>query len=92
MPVFRLSNGKNLTKSKLNSVLKITFPSKKISCKSFRSGIPSIMANFPDIMNDKHVMGWGRWKSSSFLRYQKFDLKQKKWVFKKLAKILLKGK
>ena len=88
LPVFRLANGSNLTIKKLNTVLHVTFPNGKISCKSFRSAIPSILANYPDLMNDRHVMGWGRWKSSSFLRYQQFDLKQKKWVFKKLAKIL----
>ena len=92
LPVFRLSNGSNLTKNKLNSILHLIFPNEKISCKSFRSGIPSILADFPDLMNDKHVMGWGRWKSSSFLRYQIFDLKQKKWAFKKMSNILMQHK
>ena len=91
LPVFRLFNGSNLTKNNLNKVLNTIFPNKKISCKSFRSAIPSILANFPNLMNDRHVMGWGRWKSSSFLRYQKFKIKQKKWVFKKMSNILTKS-
>jgi len=36
------------------------------------------------------MMGWGRWKTKAFLTYQKFRKKQKKWVFKKISRALLK--
>ena len=44
------------------------------------------------LLNDKHVMGWGRWKSKTFTRYQKFKINQRKWVFKKVGRILNKSK
>ena len=83
-----MSSGKNLMKQTINKVLKNSFKNSNLSSKSFRAAIPSILANFPKLINDKHVMGWGRWKSKVFSRYQKFKTKQRKWVFKKLCHIL----
>jgi hypothetical protein len=93
MPVFRLKNGSNITKQFLNSLLKKILSTEKhnISCKSFRCGIPSSLGNSPEIANDQHIKGWGRWNSKSFLRYEHYGLYQKKWVYDKVVMSLLKN-
>ena len=90
-PVFRLNSGKNITKTFLNAILSDAFQKekRKISCKSFRCGIPSSLGNLPEIANDQHIKGWGRWNSSSFLRYEHFGMNQKKWIFQKIVLSLL---
>ena len=88
-PVFSIGTTKNLTQRKLNVFLKESFPKRKFSGHSFRFGVPSSLADFPNIANDWHVMGWGRWRSNMFLKYQKRTKKQSKWIFKKIEKALL---
>ena len=88
-PVFKTGLKKNLTQRKINTFLKTQFPKNRFSGHSFRAGVPSSLADFPNIANDWHVMGWGRWRSSIFLKYQNRTKKQSKWVFKKIEKALL---
>jgi len=88
-PVFAIGENINLIQKNLNKFLKMAFPKNKFSGHSFRAGVPSSLADFPNIANDWHVMGWGRWRSSIFLNYQKRTKKQSKWVFKKNEKCLL---
>ena len=88
-PVFMVSKKQNLTQRKVNEFLKKTFKENKFSGHSFRAGVPSSLADFPNIANDWHVMGWGRWRSNIFLKYQNRTKKQSKWVFKKIEKCLL---
>jgi len=78
-----------LPKRFINKFLKVNFPKKDLSGHSFRAGIPSSVS--PDLVNDLHIMGWGRWKTKAFLSYQKFKFKQKKWVFRKIVKGLTKN-
>jgi hypothetical protein len=94
MPVFRLKNGLNITKKFINNILKNCFTNRKhkISCKSFRCGIPSSLGNAPDIANDQHIKGWGRWNSNAFLRYEHFGFRQKKWIYDKIVMALLRKK
>jgi hypothetical protein len=90
-PFFRFLSGRNITVKKINKMLAKIFPPTtqlKISGHSFRSGLISSAANFPDIVNDPHVKGWGRWKSNSFLRYELLDCEQKRWIFNKLTQKL----
>jgi len=47
-PFFRLNENVPLTKRFLNNYLKEKFPGKNLSGHSFRSGIPSTIANFPE--------------------------------------------
>jgi hypothetical protein len=91
-PVFRISDQKFLTKRFINKFLNNILPGKKISCHSFRYTIPSLIANFPDLTNELHAAAWGRWRSKAFSSYMKFKVKQKKWVFRKIEKALLKSK
>ena len=87
-PVFRLDNGKNLTKRIINKGLEHIFNSKKISCKSFRAGIPSLLSLYPELIKEKHAKSWGRWKSKAFHKYQKFQYKKRKWIFKKISEAI----
>ncbi len=80
-PVFRFASGRNITGKKINKMLKKLFPTStglKISGHSFRSGLISSAANYPDIISDPHVKGWGRWHSHTFLRYELLDCEQKR--------------
>jgi len=88
-PVFAVDRLCNLTQRKVNNFLKKSFPNNKFSGHSFRAGVPSSLADFPNIANDWHVMGWGRWRSNIFLKYQNRTKEQSKWVFKKIEKCLL---
>ena len=87
--VFAISKKLNLTQKVVNTFLKKEFPKNKFSGHSFRAGVPSSLADFPNIANDWHVMGWGRWRSKIFLKYQNRTKKQSKWVFDKIENCLL---
>ena len=84
LPVFRFGQTKFLTQKVINNFLKKWFPDSHISGHSFRAGIPTSIANFPDLTNDNHAMGWGRWRSKAFSSYQKAKKKQKNGFFIKL--------
>ena len=88
-PVFRLEPHTFLTQKDINSFLKSSFKNLYIRGHSFRAGIPTSIANFPDIANDNHIMGWGRWRSKIFSTYQKAKKNQKRWIFRKIEKALL---
>ncbi len=94
MPVFTFDSGKFLTKESLNFTLKnllnehIGSNSKHISSHSFRAGIPSTLAKFPDLFSDKQIMGWGRWRSDAYSSYTKLKYEQKKCIFGKIANVL----
>ena len=88
-PVFRLEQHTFLTQKDINRFLKSSFKNSYIRGHSFRAGIPTSIANFPDIPNDNHIMGWGRWRSKKFSTYQKAKKNQKRWVFRKIEKALL---
>jgi hypothetical protein len=60
----------------------------QLACHSFRGGIPSALASFPEIANDNHVMGWGRWSSSAYLLYTRLKLSQKLKIYEKIANVL----
>jgi hypothetical protein len=86
VPVFRLDNNLNLTKSFRNKWF--TKNKLNISAHSFRNAIPTLLAKHPDLATDEHVKMWGRWRSNAFTTYQRADAKQRKWLFKKIVKLL----
>jgi hypothetical protein len=91
LPLFRWYSGKCITIRKVNRVLSCIFPPRKgvkITGHCFRSGLISAAGNLPDIVNDTHLKGWGRWKTDTFLRYELFDMEQKRYIFKKLIQTL----
>jgi len=92
MPVFTVSKSKFLTKTVLNwhlaDLLKDTFNCKTaaITCKSFRTGIPSVL---DATETDKFVKEWGRWSSSCFSVYTKFTREKRRHIFDTLCKTVL---
>jgi hypothetical protein len=91
LPFFRFASGRNITVRKINTFLKELFPptgKHKVTGHSFRSGLVSAAANYPDLINDAHLKGWGRWRSSAFLRYEHYDHNQKQYIFNKLIATL----
>jgi hypothetical protein len=97
LPVFRFDSGKNLTTSQFNGILSnlladLCLPGEdSISCHSFRSGIPSTLALFPDLANCEDIKGWGRWHSECFNRYTRLRHDQKKAIFEKIRAALIKA-
>ena len=74
-PFATLSNGKVLTKAKLNTMMRAAFKGivdyeiNTISSHSFRSGLASAMAR--QGYSDEEIKRQGRWASDAFLRYLK---------------------
>jgi len=93
-PVFQFENGKNLCSAHLNNVLSgllkpvIGESASQITGHSFRAGLPSAMANNPNLANDNEIKSWGRWSSDSYKVYTRLKLKQKRALFEKIVKVL----
>ena len=93
-PVFQFNNGKNICSAQLNSILyKLLKPiigetASQITGHSFRAGLPSALANNPNMANDNDIKSWGRWSSDSYLLYTKLKLKQKRALFEKIISVL----
>jgi len=93
-PVFRFGTGKNLTMNIFNKTLSelltdICQPGiSKITCHSFRAGIPSTIAMFPELAAMDLIKGWGRWSSDCFQRYTRLKLPQKMNIFQHISNAL----
>jgi len=93
-PVFRFA-AKNLTTSHFNNILASLLPDfcrpgqDTITCHSFRPGIPSTLALFPDLANTDDIQGWGRWHSDCFNRYTRLRHDQKRAIFDKIKTALV---
>jgi len=91
--VFVHSNGSGMTKSYVNSMLKhllsdfCDWNEKQVTCKSFRSAIPSLL----DITNSNSssLKTWGRWSSNCFEKYTKYTREKKLLMFEKLCSDVL---
>jgi len=95
-PVFRFRSGKNLTPRNLNSCLSellsdLCGTGNKISCHSFRAGVPSTLSVHPELANSDEIKGWGRWNSECYTRYARLKHEQKEKIFTKIADILRKS-
>ncbi len=94
-PVFTFDSGIFLTKAKFNQTIKLLLANSFqhdsfISSHSFRQGIPSALAKFPDMVKDNHIMGWGRWCSDAYLSYTKLKSDQKNVFLTKSCMCLIK--
>jgi hypothetical protein len=91
LPVFRKTGGLLLTKKdfldKLNECLKEH--STGLTGKSFRTGPPSALENFPTVFKESHLKALGRWKGRSYQLYMKNDTPEFRWVFQLVANTLL---
>jgi hypothetical protein len=94
LPIFRRNSGRNLTKpvflKAVNAVLSLK-PNNGVvlSGKSFWSGIPSCLENFPKHFQESHLKSLGRWKGQAYQRYMKNDDPEFRWVFLKMSERLL---
>jgi hypothetical protein len=94
LPVFRFSSGKNLTCSIRNRTLAALLPDfhipgqDTITCHSFRAGIPSVLAMFPDLVTSDQIKGWGRWQSDCYQLYTRLSLMEKESIFGKIKTAL----
>jgi hypothetical protein len=94
LPVFRRSSGRNLTKyvflKAVNASLRTqTGNGTTLSGKSFRSGIPSCLENFPESFQENHLKSLGRWKGQAYQRYMRNDDPEFQWVFREISDRLL---
>jgi hypothetical protein len=93
-PVFRFSSGSYLTMAKFNKTLSsllsdfCTKGVDSITCHSFRAGIPSLLATFPDLASSDMIKGWGRWSSECYVRYTRLQLPQRQRIFDNIATVL----
>ena len=93
-PVFMLESGAFLTKKKINDLLAVMlsdiFDSSrfKITCHSFRTSIPSLLAGLDGNDCSKNVKIWGRWVSDSYTLYTKNVRSERKCIFKKIVNVL----
>jgi len=94
LPVFRFGSGKNLTCGMFNKILADLLPEfcvpgrDSITCHSFRAGIPSTLAMFPDLINSDQIKGWGRWQSDCYQLYTRLSLVEKEQIFHKIKQAL----
>jgi hypothetical protein len=90
-PVFRATGGKLLTKKVFLQIVNGVWENKgfTITGKSFQTGLPSAMENFPKFFRDSHVKALGRWRGRSYQTYMKNDTPEFRWVFQQVASALL---
>ncbi len=91
LPVFRKSGGLALTKRVFLDTVNGLLDGKtaNLTGKSFRTGLPSALENFPEIFRESHLKALGRWKGRSYQLYMKNDTPEFRWVFNLVAKTIL---
>jgi hypothetical protein len=95
LPVFRFESGKNLTCALFNRIMASLLPDfcipgrDTVTCHSFRAGIPSTLAMFPDLISSDQIKGWGRWQSDCYQLYTRLSLLEKEQIFEKIKKALM---
>lgn len=95
-PVFVRNSGKALTKSSFLEGLNRILRARKgggefLTGKSFRSGIPSELGEFPEELTTGKLKALGRWKGPSFLRYIRNPEPQNRWIYTEVSEFLLKN-
>jgi hypothetical protein len=95
-PVFVRNSGKALTKTSflegLNRLLRASKGGGEfLTGKSFRSGIPTELGEFPEELSAGKLKVMGRWKGPSFLRYIRNPEPQNRWIYKEVSEFLLKN-
>jgi hypothetical protein len=93
-PVFQFEDGTNLTAKKLTCCMRnhiknyLGDVASEYSGHSLRAGIPSALANRPDVVASTEIKQWGRWHSEACWDYTRLKLEQKKLLFGKILQIL----
>jgi hypothetical protein len=91
LPVFRKTGGWGLTKGEFLDTINDILQKHSIGLtgKSFRTGLPSALENFPKVFKESHLKALGRWKGRSYQLYMKNDTPEFRWVFRLVADTLL---
>jgi hypothetical protein len=90
-PVFMFDNGTFLTTDRFTKTIRLLLSNhlganaKMISGHSFRAGIPSALANNPNLLSNDDVCKWGRWNSDCFKNYTRLKISARRVIFKKLC-------
>jgi len=92
--VFIFNNGKPLTKNVFNKTIsellrnEVKNSNGSIKGHSFRAGIPSLLAKYPNLSKANLIKGWGRWSSEAYQLYTRLKQNQKCEMFKIICEIL----
>ena len=93
-PVFKFSSGKCLTCRKMNLILKELLGDfedefHKITGHSFRAGIPTALANYPQKSKIADILEWGGWEGKeSYKAYTKQNRDKKRAIFNRVLNCL----
>ena len=88
------ASGSFLTTAKLNKILENLLgdicgqTNSKISCHSFRAGIPTTIINFNKKFVVDDVKNFGRWRENSYKRYTKLEKNSRKQLYEKIYSVL----
>ena len=87
------TSGKFLTVQKMNEILEslltdFTDSLHKITCHSFRAGLPSVIAANPDKSGVQDLKEWGRWHTDSYEKYTKQDREKRRVLFYRYVNML----
>ena len=93
-PVFIYPSGNYVTKEAFNKALKILlkdvvdFGRDSITCHSFRAGLPSLIAQFPELMSLEDIKNWGRWSGEAYAKYIRLGDVQKMKLFNTIISVI----
>ncbi len=92
-PLFTYPSGRYVTLDAFNKALKVLledivdYSKDKISCHSFRAGLPSLISRHPDLFSSEDIKGWGRWSSEAYNHYTRLKIDQRMKIFDKIMSV-----
>ena len=93
-PVFTNPSGVFITREIFNKALRtllgdvVDFKKNTISCHSFRAGLPSLIAQFPELMSLEDIKNWGRWSGEAYARYTRLGDTRKRKIFDIITSVI----
>ena len=93
-PVFIYPSGNFVTTGAYNKALRVLladvvdFERDSISCHSFRAGLPSLVAQHPELFTSDDIKKWGRWEGESFNKYTRLTDTPKEKIFQKIKSVI----
>ena len=93
-PVFIYPSGNFVTTGAYNKALRVLladvvdFERDSISCHSFRAGLPSLIAQYPELFSAEDIKKWGRWEGESFNKYTRLTDTSKEKMFDKMKIVI----
>ena len=93
-PVFIYPSGNFVTTGAYNKALRVLledvvdFERDSISCHSFRAGLPSLIAQHPELFTEEDIKKWGRWDGASYNKYTRLTDVPKEKLFDKMKDVI----